>query len=88
MAVKQKWSDLGQGKRRLIVVAGVPEAALKVAMLVDLKRRPPEQVRGAKWLWSALAFVNLLGPVSYFAWGRRHQPSCRPRRSWRRPGSA
>jgi hypothetical protein len=71
MAAKQKWSDLSQSKRRLIVAAGVAEAALKVAMLVDLKRRPAEQVRGPKWLWSALAFVNLLGPVSYFAWGRR-----------------
>ena len=71
MAAKQKWSDLSQSKRRLIVVAGVAEAALKVAMLVDLKRRPAEQVRGSKWLWRPLAFVNLVGPVSYFAWGRR-----------------
>ena len=71
MAAKQKWGDLSKRKRQLIVVAGVAEAALKVAMLVDLKRRPAEQVRGSKWLWRPLAFVNLLGPVSYFAWGRR-----------------
>jgi hypothetical protein len=71
MAVKQKWSDLGKGKRWLIVVAGVAEACLKVAMLTDIKRRPAEQVRGSKWLWRPLALVNLLGPVSYFAWGRR-----------------
>ena len=71
MAAKQKWSDLSRGKRRLIVVAGVAEAALKVAMLVDLKRRPAEQVRGSKWLWRPLALVNLVGPISYFAWGRR-----------------
>jgi len=68
---KQKWSDLSVSKRRLIVVAGLAETCLKVAMLVDLKRRPAEQVRGPKWLWMPLAFVNLLGPVSYFAVGRR-----------------
>jgi hypothetical protein len=85
---KQKWSDLSQSTRRLIVVAGVAQACLKVAMLTDIKRRPAEQIRGSKWLWSALAFVNLLGPVSYFAWGRRRESSCRPRRSWRRRGSA
>jgi hypothetical protein len=71
MAAKQKWSDLSQSKRQLIVVAGVAEACLKVAMLIDLKRRPAEQIRGSKWLWRPLAFVNLLGPVSYFAFGRR-----------------
>jgi len=38
-------------------------------MLVDLKRRPADQIRGSKWLWRPLAFVNLVGPVSYFAWG-------------------
>ena len=68
---KQKWSDLSQSKRRLIVVAGLAEVCLKVAMLIDLKRRPAEQIRGSKWLWRPLAFVNLLGPVSYFALGRR-----------------
>jgi hypothetical protein len=71
MAAKQKWSDLSQGKRRLIVVAGVTEACLKVAMLIDIRRRPAEQIRGPKWLWRPLALVNLVGPVAYFAFGRR-----------------
>jgi hypothetical protein len=57
--------------RRLIVVAGVVEAGLKVAMLIDIKRRPADQIRGPKWLWRPLAFVNLFGPVSSFAFGRR-----------------
>jgi hypothetical protein len=70
---KQKWSDLSKGKRRLIIVAGAAEATLKVAMLIDLKRRPADQVRGAKWLWAPLALVNLVGPLSYFAVGRRRQ---------------
>jgi hypothetical protein len=74
---KKKWSELSTGTRRLIVVAGVAEAGLKAAMLIDLKRRPSEQVRGSKWLWTPLAFVNLVGPVSYFAFGRRGQGLCR-----------
>jgi Phospholipase_D-nuclease N-terminal len=68
---KQKWSDLSEGTRRLIVVAGVAEACLKVAMLIDLRRRPKEQIRGSKWMWRPLALVNLLGPLAYFAFGRR-----------------
>lgn len=66
---KRKWSDLSEGKRRLIVVAGVAEACLKAAMLIDIKRRPANQIRGPKWLWTPLAFVNLVGPVSYFVLG-------------------
>ena len=73
---KKKWSDLSQGKRKLIVVAGVAEGSLKAAMLFDLKRRPADQIRGSKRMWTALAFVNLVGPVSYFAIGRRRQVEC------------
>jgi hypothetical protein len=58
-------------RRKLIVAAGVGEACLKAAMLIDLKRRPASQVRGSKWLWTPLALVNFVGPVSYFAIGRR-----------------
>ena len=74
MATKKKWSDLSQRQRRLLVVAGLAEACLKFAMLIDIKRRPADQIRGPKWMWRALAVVNLIGPVSYFALGRRPRP--------------
>jgi Phospholipase_D-nuclease N-terminal len=73
---KKTWSDLSQGSRGLIVVAGVAEAGLKAAMLFDLRRRPADQIRGSKWMWAPLAFVNLVGPLSYFAVGRRRQGEC------------
>jgi hypothetical protein len=81
---KEKWSDLSQGTRKLIVAAGVAEAGLKAAMLFDLKRRPADQIRGSKWMWTALAFVNLAGPVSYFAIGRRRQVECHFLGTWPR----
>jgi hypothetical protein len=42
-------------------------------MLVDLKRRPVERVRGPKWVWASTALVNSAGvaPVAYFLIGRR-----------------
>lgn len=75
---KQKWSDMSSRTRKLIIVAGVIEAGLKVAMLIDIKRRPANQVRGPKWLWRPLTFVNFVGPVSYFAFGRRRRAESRP----------
>lgn len=71
MATKRKWSELSRCTRRLIVVAAVAEAVFKVVMLVDVQRRPAALVRGPKWMWRLLAFVNLLGPLAYFAVGRR-----------------
>jgi hypothetical protein len=68
---KRKWSDLSPRARRFTVVAGILEACLKAAMLIDLRRRPADQIRGPKWLWTLLTFVNFFGPVAYFSYGRR-----------------
>ena len=67
----KRWSDLSPGQRKLIGAAAAAELTLKAAALLDLRRRPAEQVRGSKKLWAALQVVNLIGPVSYFAFGRR-----------------
>jgi hypothetical protein len=74
MAARKQWSDLSEPTRRLLVSAAVAEGILKVAALVDLKRRPASQVRGPKWLWAAVVtVVSSAGvvPVSYFVFGRR-----------------
>jgi hypothetical protein len=61
----------------LIVAVAAVETALKIAMLVDLKRRPAMQVKGSKRVWAASAIVNSAGiiPVSYFVFGRRRASS-------------
>ena len=74
MVARRRWSDLSQRTRRLLTVTAVAEGILKLAALIDLKRRPASQVRGPKWLWaSVLAIVSSAGfvPVSYFVFGRR-----------------
>jgi hypothetical protein len=78
MAATKQWSDLGKGTRRLLVSAAVAEGILKVATLVDLKRRPASQVRGPRWLWATVVTVVSsagLVPVSYFVFGRRQPRS-------------
>jgi hypothetical protein len=69
-----KWSDLSKPTQRLIIVAGVAEASLKAAALVDMKRRPASQIRGSKWVWApAVTVINSFGlaPLAYFVFGRR-----------------
>lgn len=73
---RKRWSDLSPRSRRLVVAGAAVEGCLKVAALVDLARRPADEVRGAKWKWAtAVVLVNSLGavPVAYLVWGR--QPS-------------
>ena len=70
----QKWSDLSPRTRRLIIIAGVAESSLKIAALIDMKRRPASQIRGKKWIWAPVVLaVNSLGmaPLAYFLFGRR-----------------
>jgi hypothetical protein len=74
MVARRQWSDLSERTRRLLIVTAVAEGILKLAALIDLKRRPASQVRGAKWLWATvLAAVSSAGvvPISYFIFGRR-----------------
>lgn len=74
MAAKRRWSDLSEGSRRLIILGVVFEGALKIAALVDIKRRPADQIRGSKWAWAtAVVLVNSVGgaPLAYFLLGRR-----------------
>lgn len=71
--IAQWWSKLSPRTRVLIGISAAAETSLKVAVLLDLKRRPASQVRGPKWLWASSMIVNSAGliPISYFVFGRR-----------------
>lgn len=76
--VRTKWNELSTRTRRLIIVAGALESALKVAALVDLARRPAAEVRGSKVRWAAaVTLINSVGavPIAYFTYGRRRPPT-------------
>jgi hypothetical protein len=74
MATRKRWSELSERNRGLLVAAAAADTVLKVAALVDLKRRPADQIRGQKWIWAAV--VTVVGsagvvPICYFLFGRR-----------------
>jgi hypothetical protein len=70
-AAQRRWAKLSDRQRTLLLVAAGAELSLKIAALIDIKRRPATQIRGPKALWRAAMAVNLLGPLSYFAVGRK-----------------
>ena len=71
---KKKWNELSPRARRFIILGGTFEGVLKIAALIDLRRRPASEIRGSKARWAAaIVLINSLGlvPLGYFLRGRR-----------------
>ena len=75
MSEKQRWQDLPPVQRCLIVAGGAVQLSLLASALVDIWRRPRDEIRGPKRLWVGVSFINFIGPLSYFAFGRRRHPA-------------
>ena len=73
---RKSWNDLSDQQRRFVVAGAAVQFTLQFLALRDLRRRPADEVRGPKWFWLPVTFVNVVGPIVYFLLGRR------------RPGSA
>jgi len=71
MADKKTWDDLTGTQRAGMGLLGVVQLGLLVAVQIDLTRRTDEQVNGPKAVWRAVALINFVGPLAYFAVGRR-----------------
>ena len=71
MASKKQWSDLTPTQQGLILASAAVELALTAAAIIDLARRPADQVRGPKPLWLLGCIIQPLGPLAYLALGRR-----------------
>ena len=67
----KSWNDLTDGQKSAILVAGSVQVSLLLTALLDIYRRPAGEIRGSKWVWAALSFVNFVGPISYFVFGKR-----------------
>lgn len=68
---EKRWAQLSDRQRALLIAAAAAELSLKIAALIDIKRRPADRIRGPKALWRAAMAINLLGPLSYFTIGRK-----------------
>lgn len=77
MSEKKQWKDLSPAQKAGGIVMGIIQASLLIAALVDIRRRPAEQIRGRKVWWVLASFVNYIGPISYFIFGRK-QPAALP----------
>lgn len=72
---KQKWADLSRRTKAMIIVVAIAQYGFMTVALADIRRRPKEQIKGSKKVWAALAFINWVGPLAYFQFGRRKSAS-------------
>jgi hypothetical protein len=75
---RQRWHELAPRERGAIVLLGAVQAALLAAALRDAIRRPAGELTAPKPVWVAACFVNFLGPIAYFVFGRRRPTTGRP----------
>lgn len=71
---RKKWDDLHPALRTAIKLGALADVVLKVYALVDVAKRPEEEINGSKEAWvPALVLVNSVGllPCAYLRWGRR-----------------
>ena len=68
-----RWKELKSRQRRGITVMTIVQVALLLAALIDLRRRPAAEINGSKRLWTAVVFVNFIGPIAYFIFGHKRQ---------------
>jgi hypothetical protein len=71
MTQKRSWSELGPASRAAIIAAGVVQFGLLGAALADLRRRRDDEINGPRRVWIAVSFINFVGPIAYFVFGRR-----------------
>jgi hypothetical protein len=65
------WTERTRPHRGWIITAALVQLLLLAAARRDLHRQPADLVRGPKRRWVAASFVNFIGPLTYFAVGRR-----------------
>jgi phospholipase D-like protein len=68
---QKQWNDLTDTQKRGIVLVGVLQLMLLAAALLDIRRRPANAINGSKRLWRMVVFINLIGPIAYFLFGRK-----------------
>lgn len=71
MSKKKQWKDFSTAAKIRLFLLGIVQLMLLGAALWDIRHRPAEQINGSKKLWYGVVFVNYVGPIAYFLFGRK-----------------
>ena len=68
---KKRWDNLTKTQKMGIVFSGTLQLVLLAAALWDIRQRSADQIIGSKRVWTVAVFVNFIGPIAYFLFGRK-----------------
>jgi hypothetical protein len=71
---RKRWEDLSPGQQAAIMIVGSIQILLLILALWDIRKRPAEALTGSKAMWALISFINILGPLAYFLFGRKRMP--------------
>jgi len=66
----KKWKELSRNQKIVIAILGSFQLSLLVAALSDIYHRPAYEIKGKKVWWVLASFVDIIGPLAYFKFGR------------------
>ena len=66
-----RWRDLKTWQKAVVVDVALMQIGIFLVAWADLTRRSPDLVNGNKRAWRAALFLNFIGPLAYFAKGRK-----------------
>jgi hypothetical protein len=67
----KRWDESSNRQRVMAMLLTALQISLAVSAWTDLARRKPHEVNGSKWRWAGIIAINFIGPLAYFAKGRR-----------------
>jgi hypothetical protein len=68
---KKTWKEMSPSAKAGTILAGLVNLSLLVAAQRDISKRPAAQINGPKAAWRAASFINFIGPMGYFIFGRK-----------------
>ncbi|MBX7445763.1 MULTISPECIES: PLDc N-terminal domain-containing protein [unclassified Arthrobacter] len=68
---KKTWKEMSTSSKVGTILVGIVQVSLLVAAQRDISRRPAALINGPKAAWRAASFINFVGPMGYFIFGRK-----------------
>lgn len=71
MKQRRCWCDVPLWQKTGLVLLAIGQLGLLWYGLWDLRQRGDHELVGSRQQWSLLMFLNYIGPLAYFFYGRR-----------------
>ncbi len=67
----KSWSELTRPQKAGIIALSLVQLGLLIAALRDIRQRGDSEIKGNRKMWMALSFIDIIGPLAYFRFGRK-----------------